>query len=218
MCLSRVCECPSYLLVRARRAHRSRGRHSSLTRPRIDYQDGPQPPPDASGDGVPDRPAARHVLPPGAAPPSSTRGGVLPPRNHAQRRPSCGPRRRARVPVPAVAALVACAGGLLPRAARAQNPLYTGRVLAPSGAMGTERGITLEVQSAGCCTHFFSSLTSRHARAHPRAQDERFWPGTTGSEWPKPEGTDQARIEQKDGALHFVQSLLAFYKSVRLTV
>ena len=161
-----------------------------------------------------DRPAARHV-PPDASAPSITWGAALPPHNHARRRPPCGPLRRSRVPVPAVAALVACAGGLLPRAARAQNPLYQGRVLAPSGVIGTERGITLEVQSAPRrCTHCNSSLMSRHAHAHIRAQDERFWPGTTGSEWPKPEGTDQLRIEKKDGALRFVQSLLAFNASV----
>jgi hypothetical protein len=54
-------------------------------------------------------------------------------------------RRASGVCASAVAALVVCAGGLLPSAVRAQDPLYQGRVLAPSGAIGTERGITLEV-------------------------------------------------------------------------
>ena len=30
-------------------------------------------------------------------------------------------------------------------------------------------------------------------------QDGRFWPGTTGSEWTKPEGFDQKRIEKETG-------------------
>lgn len=34
---------------------------------------------------------------------------------------------------------------------------------------------------------------------HSCEQDERFWPGTTGSEWPKPEGVDQLRLEKKTG-------------------
>ena len=61
----------------------------------------------------------------------------------------CGRRRRgASVCAPGFTALVACASGLLPWTVRAQDPLYDGRVLAPSGAIGTERGITLEVTRA----------------------------------------------------------------------
>ena len=61
-------------------------------------------------------------------------------------------RRRASGVCATVAALVVCAGGLLPSGVRAQDPLYQGRVLAPSGAIGTERGITLEVTRH--CTPF----------------------------------------------------------------
>jgi len=31
-------------------------------------------------------------------------------------------------------------------------------------------------------------------------QDGRFFPGTTGKEWPLPQGLDQQRIEKKTGA------------------
>jgi hypothetical protein len=32
-----------------------------------------------------------------------------------------------------------------------------------------------------------------------RMQDGKFWPGTTGSEWPQPKGSDVQRLEKYNG-------------------
>ena len=72
---------------------------------------------------------------------------------------------------PLIAAIVACVCVLRPTGVLTAEPNYKGRELS-AGGLAVERGVSLE--------------------------DGEFWSGTTGSEWPYPEGSDLLRLEKKD--------------------